>query len=201
MQYNVIEIFKSIQGEGANTGKEVVFIRFAGCNLSCPWCDTDQSKSENLSLEQVISLVFSLNCNNVILTGGEPLIQVGLLELALELKGYRFWVGMETNGTISIPPELRQWIDYIAVSPKPGAKTELRRADEMRIVVSSQCTEDFCKMARSITRADRYFLSPCEVDGKFNILETITLLGKLNAKERCAKWLMSIQTHKLAGIR
>ena len=79
--YPLVEIFESLQGEGRNTGRPVVFVRFAGCNLSCPWCDTDVSRRFALSLEELVAEVKSFRAKSVILTGGEPTVQEGMPEL------------------------------------------------------------------------------------------------------------------------
>jgi len=197
--YRVTEIFKSLQGEGYNTGKEVVFVRFAGCNLACPWCDTDHSGGKDMAAGAILGAVLALGCKNVILTGGEPLFRPGLPALLRELKQRGFWVGIETNGTINPAPETLALIDYIAASPKAGAPLMLREADEVRIVAAPGVTPELCEAIRSAVRARRYYLSPCERGGEFNILHTIALLGTLNERTE-EKWSLSIQTHKLARI-
>ena len=195
----VVEIFKSLQGEGCNTGKEVVFVRLAGCNLACPWCDTDHSGGVEMTADGIAGAVLALGCGNVILTGGEPLFRPGIHALLLELKRHGFWVGLETNGTISPAPETLALIDYIAASPKAGAPLMLQQADEVRIVAAPGVTAEMCEAICRAIQAKRYYLSPCESGGEFNIFEAISLLGALNERTD-DKWLLSIQTHKLARI-
>lgn len=74
MKYKVVEIFKSLQGEGFNTGKEVVFIRLSGCNLKCSFCDTNHEKFTELSIDEIIKKVLEFRVNSLIITGGEPMI-------------------------------------------------------------------------------------------------------------------------------
>ncbi|MCR5705991.1 MAG: putative 7-carboxy-7-deazaguanine synthase QueE [Acholeplasmatales bacterium] len=104
----VIELFLSINGEGLKSGELATFVRFAGCNLRCPYCDTKYSYEnpiyKEMSIEEILSRVEEYGAHNVCLTGGEPLIQkdVDLLIKALSDKGYR--VELETNGSVDITP-------------------------------------------------------------------------------------------------
>ena len=81
----IVEIFKSIQGEGSNFGKQVIFIRLGNCNLKCPWCDTDWKKYKELTIQEIMEEISKYNCKNVIITGGEPTIN-NLTPLLKELK-------------------------------------------------------------------------------------------------------------------
>ena len=204
--YPVAEIFESLQGEGYNTGKEVVFLRFGGCNLKCPWCDTPHEISDTLDEEAIVARVAAFRPKALILTGGEPFIQKGLESLLTRFKDSGYWIGAETNGVRSPPEELRRRIDYMAVSPKAlyaqlyDDERMVRQADEVRIVVDGE-VRAFCDDMRNRIEAPRYFLSPCERGGVFNVEETVRLLGELNRGRRGGKWLLSLQTHKLAGFR
>ncbi|MCL2194351.1 MAG: 7-carboxy-7-deazaguanine synthase QueE [Oscillospiraceae bacterium] len=197
--YNVVEIFKSLQGEGANTGKEVVFVRFAGCNLACDFCDTKHNDGMNTTAGDILAAALALQCSNVILTGGEPLFRPGIEMLLRELKQHGFWLGLETNGTIDPGETILKLLDYVAVSPKAGAPCLLPGVDEVRIVVTPGMTVATCQKVRDMVPAVRYYLSPCERGGEFNFLDTIRLLGQLNERTE-DKWLLSLQTHKLAKI-
>jgi len=197
--FRVVEIFKSLQGEGYNTGREVVFVRFAGCNLACPWCDTNHGGGRDMTAGEILEAVLALGCGSVILTGGEPLLQAGLETLLALLKSRGLWLGIETNGTINPAPGERALIDYIATSPKASSPIALQAADEVRVVAAPGVTPGLCEGIRDAIHAKRYYLSPCERGGEFNILHTIALLGALNERTE-DKWLLSIQTHKLAKI-
>jgi 7-cyano-7-deazaguanosine (preQ0) biosynthesis protein QueE len=96
------EVFYSIQGEGQEIGMPAVFIRFSGCNLDCSWCDTEHESYTEMSIEQIIQRVNELapKCNNVIITGGEPLIQLDIEELIKHLMYNEKHIYIETNGTI-----------------------------------------------------------------------------------------------------
>ena len=204
--YPVVEIFESVQGEGYNTGKEVVFLRFGGCNLACPWCDTRYQVFEKLDEEAIAARVAAFRSKALVLTGGEPFIQEGLEPLLVRFKDLGYWIGVETNGVQAPPQEWLRRIDYVAMSPKAlyadlyDDERMIRRADEVRIVVDGD-VRAFCRDMRDRIEAAHYFLSPCERDGAFNVEETVRLLGVLNRGRRDGNWLLSLQTHKLAGLR
>ena len=204
--YPVVEIFESLQGEGYNTGKTVVFLRFGRCNLACPWCDTEYVTYETLAEETVVARVAALKCKALILTGGEPFIQEGLESLLVRFKELGYWIGAETNGLVAPSRTCLSVLDYVAVSPKAmyvelyDNECMVTRADEMRIVVDGD-VRTFCEEMRNRIEAAHYFLSPCERDGVFNFKETVGLLGSLNRGRRQGKWLLSLQTHKLACFR
>ena len=119
MKFPIVEIFTSIQGEGVNLGKPANFIRFAGCNLNCSWCDTEwKHAKEQLDIETILSRLDS-QVRLVVLTGGEPTIQKDLMQLVQALLDQNFDVAMETNGTNST----REFWDkgvHISCSPKPA---------------------------------------------------------------------------------
>lgn len=127
------EIFHSIQGEGVSQGTPCVFLRLAGCNLACSWCDTAYSWNGSapgvrLTPEEAAELVLQYPCRRLILTGGEPLIQQKALPLLLNLLPEHA-VEMETNGTILPDAELLERIDQFNVSPKlPHSGNEAARA-------------------------------------------------------------------------
>lgn len=199
----IVEIFKSIQGEGSNFGKQVIFIRLGNCNLKCPWCDTDWKKYKELTTQEIMEEISKYNCKNVIITGGEPTIS-NLTPLLKELKDRGYWIAIETNGTNNIGYE---YIDYIATSPKfiYGSKIiKLKKANEVRIVVDTSNKKDFmnfCIDIKNKIKANKYFLSPVEINGEF---KNLALLGEIkqNLKERGAgEWEISIQLHKLMKIQ
>ena len=147
-KYPIIEIFHSIQGEGANIGIPATFIRFAGCNLRCSWCDTKYSweiKPEYYKLiEEIVSEV---KYPTVILTGGEPtLYNLKPLVIAIkkhieEVLGKDPFICIETNGTMPIPDDIG--IDWITCSPKPDAKYEIAcNPNELKYVVDDNFAPD-----------------------------------------------------------
>jgi organic radical activating enzyme len=204
--FPVVELFESVQGEGANVGLPAAFLRLGGCNLSCPWCDTDFSIHEMMDVETILNRLSMFQGRSLILTGGEPTIHPSLSILVSHLKQAGYWIALETNGMIELPPSLRQMLDYISTSPKAHAASDylearmVRRTDEVRIVVEGDVF-DFCIRMRSQISAARYFLSPCNREGKMNVQETLVLLKRLNAEEYVNPWRLSLQLHKLIGIR
>lgn len=198
--YRIVEIFETLQGEGYNTGMPSVFIRFGKCNLACHWCDTNYNQFLPMNLSEIMNKVHQFTAKNIIITGGEPTIQPQLEILLNQLKSEGYFIAIETNGLKDVPAQ----IDYVATSPKrlyadAYEKRCLKTADEVRIVVDDDVF-DFCEQIEQKIVAKRYYLSPCEQNGEMNILPTITLLGRLNARVGKPHWQLSIQTHKLCGI-
>ena len=114
------EIFYSLQGEGSRCGTPAVFLRLAGCNLACKWCDTKHSWGNGLlcAEQDVAAHILEYNCASLVITGGEPLIQQGPLENLLSLLPECLHVEVETNGTLLPSPALAQRVNQWNVSPK-----------------------------------------------------------------------------------
>ncbi len=196
-KYELVEIFTSRQGEGAQVGREAIFIRFAHCNLNCPFCDTDKSPHFSLDLKTLLSRI-PTQPRSVIITGGEPTLQ-NIKPLVENLKKRNYFTILETNGTNDLS-ELRKFFNYITISPKiNGSLNHNTIADEVRVPVDDSTTVRILNYYMSSIRAYRYYLSPIEKNGKFMILEAMSLLAQVN--ERMIKWQLSLQTHKLAGIK
>lgn len=204
------EIFSTIQGEGRNTGLPATFIRFAGCNLNCPWCDTKRHAKEFLSLTEIMAKVRRLKNRAIIVTGGEPTTVVGLGDVLSKLKDEGYWLALETNGLKSIP-EL-ELFDYVAVSPKYfyrskyAGESVVQKADEVRIVAESQNMEDFCRKMRERITATDYYISPLDEGGKMHYRRAFNLMLKLNSSLLVKTavwppWSISIQTHKVLGLK
>ena len=153
--YELVEIFESLQGEGRNTGRPCVFVRFAGCNLKCPWCDTDVTKRFSASLDELLAELGQYKAKSVILTGGEPTMQKEMPELVAALKKAGYWIGVETNGTNDA--DWLGFVDYVACSPKRGASVRLVEADEVRVVAEDEATADFCRKVRRQPRPTTTF--------------------------------------------
>lgn len=202
VEFRIVEIFESLQGEGYNTGMPAVFIRFSGCNLKCTWCDTNFRQFTHFTLDSLLAKVSEYNSKNVIITGGEPTMVKALPKLLLPLKKAGYFIAIESNGLGKIDP----LIDYIALSPKFCYQSRYKKivqstANEVRIVAENHSDFiDFCQYIESQIQAKRYYLSPCEKDGEFNMFETIELLGKINKDRLDNKWLLSVQSHKFANI-
>ncbi|MGJ5132881.1 7-carboxy-7-deazaguanine synthase [Bradyrhizobium oligotrophicum] len=210
MSYAVKEIFMTLQGEGAQAGRAAVFCRFAGCNLwsgreadrataTCRFCDTDFVGTDGTlggryetaaALAEAIGGQWTGGAADryTILTGGEPLLQVDadLIE-ALHARG--FAVGVETNGTL-IPPD---GIDWICVSPKAGAELKLRQGHELKLVYPQHGAkpETFAGLA-----FERFSLQP--MDGPEAAANTARAIDYC---QHHPQWRLSLQTHKMIGIR
>lgn len=185
--YRVKEIFYSLQGEGCCTGVPAVFIRFSGCNLRCPWCDTDFSSYTELTAEEIVAQAQQLKKGPgyAILTGGEPSLQVdeALID-ALHKAGFR--VAIETNGTHDLPGG----IDWITCSPKEGSTLTLRHADEVKVIYTGNDPEHW----RADIQTDNWLLQPLDKNGQTNTQEVIKYI--LAHPE----WRLSVQTHKYLGL-
>lgn len=210
MTYSVKEIFYTLQGEGANVGKAAVFCRFSGCNLwsgretdrptaVCNFCDTQFLGTDGHSggkFETAADLAREIRCHwphesrehrFVVLTGGEPLLQVDV-RLIDELHALDFRIAVETNGTIDAPPG----IDWICVSPKANSTLRLRGGDEIKVVLPQPGIDMTFLSALSFTHR---FVQP--IDGP-NRAENTKLA--VNCCLENPQWRLSLQTHKVVGI-
>ena len=191
--YDLVEIFESLQGEGRNAGRPCVFIRFAGCNLKCPWCDTDVARKFSASLADIQEELKQYKARSVILTGGEPTLVTEMPELVAALRKEGFWIGVETNGTIAA--DWLGFVDYVACSPKRGADLSLTAADEVRVVAEDETITAFCREVRGKISATDYYVSPCDRNGKIDFATAKSVLSQLDG------WSLSVQLHKLLGFR
>jgi len=210
VSYAVKEIFMTLQGEGAHAGRAAVFCRFAGCNLwngreqdrataICQFCDTDfvgldgtlggrYATAADLAGTIAAQWTGGNSGRYTILTGGEPLLQVDdALVAALHARGFE--IGIETNGTLQPPTG----IDWICVSPKAGSELALRRGHELKLIYPQDgaAPSDFEGLA-----FERFSLQP--MDGPDADENTA------RATEYCMRhpqWRLSLQTHKMIGIR
>ena len=210
MTYAVKEIFYTLQGEGANTGRPAVFCRFAGCNLwsgletdranaVCGFCDTDFVGTDGpgggkfptaKALADAVSAAWKGNGGAqrfVVCTGGEPLLQVDAT-LIEALHAQDFKVAVETNGTVAVPPGL----DWVCVSPKAGAALTVTSGDELKLVYPQTGAEP----ARfEGLRFSHWFLQA--MDGPAHAANSRQAVDYCLAHP---KWRLSMQTHKYLGI-
>lgn len=191
--HDLVEIFESLQGEGRNVGRPCAFVRFAGCNLACPWCDTDVTRRFSATDAEILSELKGFRARSVILTGGEPTLQAGMPELVAALRAAGFWIGVETNGTTDAA--WLAFVDHVACSPKRGAALALTAADEVRVVAEDERTADFCRAVREKVAATDYYVSPCDRDGEIDLATAKRVLEQLEG------WSLSVQLHKVLGFR
>lgn len=209
MGYAVKELFKTLQGEGAQAGRAAVFCRFAGCNLwsgreedrdqaVCKFCDTDFVGTDGSggakfkdaeTLAQAIAATWgdAMHRRYVVFTGGEPLLQLDA-DLVDAVHRLGFEIAIETNGTLE-PPD---GVDWICVSPKAGAPLKLRAGSELKLVFPQP---DLLPDALPDLRFDHYFLQP--MDGPTRAQNTVAVAEYCLANP---KWRLSLQTHKMIGI-
>jgi 7-carboxy-7-deazaguanine synthase (Cx14CxxC type) len=209
MTYAVKECFLTLQGEGAQSGRRAVFLRFAGCNLwsgreedrasaLCRFCDTDfvgidgEGGGKFASAKELAGHVDVLWAAGgeeklVVITGGEPMLQLdSALVDALHEQGFR--VAIETNGTIAATPG----IDWICVSPKAGTDVVQRSGDELKLVWPQQGIDP----AQLEQWNFRHFLvQPMDCDDRAGSIEAAIAL----AMER-PKWRLALQAHKVVGL-
>ena len=196
-EYNIVEIFHSVQGEGAKSGIPHVFVRFGKCNLACEWCDTDFNTYEKMTVATIVERVLTFKCKNVIYTGGEPLLN-DLWPLSRELKKHDIHLSCESNGTIKVPEGL---LDWICISPKdqeyPNVSIKQRTGDELKCVYLGQDLEMYDDLKQGF---DYLFLQPCYIE-----TESVEWNGKNFAMTESVvkenpEWRLSLQTHKWMQI-
>ncbi len=184
------EIFTSIQGEGYHVGRSATFIRFAGCNCKCEWCDTPFDNYTEMSIEQIMAQVSHHDL--VVITGGEPTMQLdGLYELVVALDSALKEVAIETNGTIEFDTSA---FDWVTLSPKGnvkgGKKHVVHDVSELKIVYEGQDMQQY----KDIDAAYNY-LQPQALNEKSLQLCIAFIL-------QCEdEWSLSLQMHKMIGVR
>lgn len=193
--YRVNDIFYSLQGEGHNAGRAAVFVRFSGCNLKCPFCDTDFSQYREMTAEEIVGDVEVSTQRHlaqpdpiVVLTGGEPTLQAdaALIDL-IHAAGFPF-IAMESNGTREPPAAL----DWLTVSPK--GKPVVKRCDELKVVFDGQTpVSDYGVAARY------YYLQPMDTGHAGRNAEIVAAC--VDYIKQHPRWRLSLQTHKLIGIK
>jgi organic radical activating enzyme len=186
------EIFYSVQGEGTYVGTPAVFVRLAGCNLNCRFCDTDYSVREFVSIPEIVARVRELGggCPMIVLTGGEPFAQAETPALIAALIADGRRVHIESNGTIATDLPESVWL---TVSPKERLHPAMAaRANEIKLIVDGRVPQEW--LAEFGTRDVPTFLQP-EGNKRANVA-----LALAAAKADPARYRLSLQTHKFIGI-
>lgn len=200
----IAEIFKSLQGEGKNQGKPCLFIRLAGCNLNCRWCDTAYARTGGMemSLDITLEQVWRTNPSYVCITGGEPLLQATELEsLLISLHKRGTAIDIETNGTF----DFRKLQPYASICmdvkcPSSGEQSNLtlldaiRPQDSVKFVVKDEAD---CQYARDIITKHRIrgeiFLSPV-YGSDYSVISKFILVNNLPVR-------LQVQLHKIIGVK
>lgn len=193
------EIFYSLQGEGHHVGYPTVFIRFAGCNLHCNFCDTDHASGILMDDNDIIHAVNLYRADWIVLTGGEPSMQIDACFIDMLKRATGKKIAIETNGTMSLPDN----IDWVTVSPKNGIggcgdnPLKVLRADEIKVVDVGQDLDQYfslpCREENTLM-----YLQPCYVEDlksrKANMLRTVRRVLS------DPRWTLSVQLHRFLGI-
>jgi len=200
----IAEIFRSLQGEGKNQGKPCLFIRLAGCNLHCRWCDTvyAQTGGMEMSLDIILEQVWRMNPSYVCITGGEPLQQSDELEpLLVSLHKRGTVIDIETNGTL----DFERFQPYASICmdvkcPSSGEKSNLallnaiRPQDTVKFVVMDEAD---CRYAQDIIATYRIrgeiFLSPV-YGSDYAVISKFILVNNLPVR-------FQLQLHKIIGVK
>jgi 7-carboxy-7-deazaguanine synthase len=200
----IAEIFKSLQGEGKNQGKPCLFIRLAGCNLHCRWCDTTyaQTGGMEMNLDFILEQVWRINPSYVCITGGEPLQQADELEpLLVSLHKRGTAIDIETNGTL----DFKRFQPFASICmdvkcPSSGEQSNLalldaiRQQDSVKFVVIDEAD---CRYAQEIITTYRIrgeiFLSPV-YGSDYSVITKFILVNNLPVR-------FQIQLHKIIGVK
>jgi organic radical activating enzyme len=200
--YRVNEIFLSLQGEGFHAGEAAVFLRFSGCNLKCPFCDTDFKAYREMDVTTIIDTIYEACGNNplpslCVITGGEPTLQ---LDIALidAIHNTGMTICLETNGTKPVPP----YIDFVTVSPKSpftdGADVYIKECDEVKVVMTEDISVETIRSFEAID-AQYYFIQPC--DTGFLATNKRIMQRAVEFVEKHPNWRMSLQQQKILKVR
>lgn len=193
----VMEDFYTIQGEGENTGKAAFFIRIAGCDVGCHWCDVKESwnagNHSKQSIEELLQKVMDSKASNVVITGGEPcMYDLNPLTSLLKENGFNLW--LETSGAYPITGNF----DWICVSPKKfkaPLSESLKKAHELKVVVFNPSDFSWAeKNAREVNPDCHLFLQP-EWEKETKMLPWLIQYVKDHPA-----WRLSLQTHKYMKI-
>ena len=194
--YRVNEIFYSLQGEGRWTGRAAVFVRMSGCNLACPFCDTDFSHYTEMTADDIIEQCQKVggNCRFIVLTGGEPTLQADKILIAAWHQA-DYYVAMETNGTHPIP----EGIDWVTCSPKSAfvkseAHLAITQANELKLVFDDEHpVEDYG------LKTEYKYLQPCDTGNASR--NRLIMNHCIKFIQEHPEWQLSLQTHKIIGIQ
>lgn len=202
--YRVNEIFLSLQGEGRHAGEAAVFIRLSGCNLNCPFCDTDFKEYIMMDVPSIIRHIYEECGKNplpslCVITGGEPTLQLDNdLIAAIHETGMR--ICLETNGTHLIP----DGIDFVTVSPKSpfletnAAKVKVDCCDEIKVVMTEKISVEAIRAFERI-EADYYYIQPCDtgfISENKKIMQRAVEFVKYHPN-----WRLSLQQQKILKVR
>lgn len=193
------EIFYSLQGEGAHAGLPCVFLRFSGCNLQCPFCDTPHQQGNLMTIDSIIDKIKQYPAHWIVLTGGEPALHINhdFIELLKKATGKQ--IAIETNGTIKLPNN----IDWVTVSPKTGIANkdipiQVEHADEIKIVDKGQDLNQYFNL-KCYTNKTLMYLQPCFIDDPQQFARNRAFTAQRVMSN--PKWRISVQLHRYLQIQ
>ena len=192
----VNEIFYSLQGEGYHAGTAAVFVRLSGCNLHCPFCDTQHESGTEMSDDEIVEQVKQYPARLVVITGGEPSLQL-TKSLINALHDIDKFVAVETNGTHRLPGN----VDWITLSPKDSylgneADVVIKIVDEIKLVYDGNHAPS---MYPGIMCTHARFLQPCDTGDPVRNAEIID--KTIDYIKKDPRWKLSLQIHKILNIR
>ena len=195
------ETFVSLQGEGHFTGTPAFFLRLSGCNLQCPFCDTQHQTFIEMSEDEIVQEASREKPRHIVITGGEPALQL-TQSLVDKLHEAGFFIQVETNGTLPLP----QGIDWVTCSPKsltPAlSKGEgVQTVDELKVLFMGDGTdpEEMVSPILGEGTGVRLFLQPLDTGDEMR--NRIILRDTIAYILQHPKWSLSLQTHKMLGIK
>ena len=178
-----------MQGEGHFTGTPAFFLRLSGCNLQCPFCDTNHQSFKEMTEDEIAEEASRHKPRHIVITGGEPALQL-TQSLVDKLHEAGFFIQVETNGTLPLP----EGIDWVTCSPK--GKPVLENVDELKVLYEGADTD--LSIASHI-QAKEYRLQPLDTGDEMR--NRIILRDTIAYIMQNPKWSLSLQTHKLLGIK
>ena len=185
----VNETFWSIEGEGLRVGEPTLFVRLAGCNLRCAFCDTDFDAFEEMTVEEILAEVKLRDITWVCITGGEPLLQ-NILPLCQVLKEDDYKIHLEANGTVDPDPRLYDFIEHWTISPKRYPIVDgFQRITELKYVVDKSFREDRVQE----DRAEYIYLQPESSEPRY-------IEHALQILRRHPNWRLSLRVHTMIGL-
>lgn len=192
--YKINEIFYSIQGEGYHAGTPAIFVRFSGCNLKCPFCDTKHEEGTMMSANEIVEEICKYSANWVIFTGGEPTLFADK-NLADKIHERGYFIAIETNGTNKVNFDA----EWITLSPKDqfvhNAPIALKKCDELKVVYTGK--NDV--LAYRHILAKKKYIQPCDTGNAEKNKIIIQDCVKFVLKN--PTWKISLQTQKILDIR
>ena len=190
----VNETFLSLQGEGYFTGTAAFFLRLSGCNLRCPFCDTQHQSYTEMSEDEIVAEASRHKPRHIVITGGEPALQLSRT-LVDKLHAAGFFIQVETNGTLPLP----EGIDWVTCSPK-GDFPQFS-VDELKVLFMGDVTDPEAIISPLLGKESgvKLYLQPLDTGDEMR--NRIILRDTIAYVLQHPKWSLSLQTHKLLGIK